>query len=72
MPKHRQAGFAVVRECLDPDKVWKFSGLIGVYFSTDRADEVAAATIQKYLDAGMSPDDPECRCTVHPTNYYDE
>lgn len=70
MPKHRQAGFAVVREVLDNG--WNFNGIVGVYQSIQRAEEVAAATIQKYIDIGMDPDYPEYRCTVHPTNYYDE
>lgn len=80
MPKHRQPGFAVVREIevglTDPFgnhlPTWAFHGIVGVYFSTDRADEVVAATMQKYLDQGMNPEFPEFRCKVHPTTYYDE
>jgi hypothetical protein len=72
MPKHRQAGFAVVREKENYDCHWEFDGIVGVYLSVQRAEEVAAATIQKYLDLGMSPDDPEYRCKINPTNWYDE
>lgn len=73
MPKHRSPGFAVVREfnhqCKSP---WMFHGIVGVYQTHHRADEVASATIQKYLDLGMNPGMPEYRCSVVPTNWYDE
>lgn len=70
MPKHRQAGFAVVREVVDNG--WNYNGIVGVYQSVQRAEEVAAATIQRYIDLGMDPEYPEYRCTVNPTNWYDE
>jgi hypothetical protein len=76
MPKHRQAGFAVVREIAveytDVHTTWAFHGIIGVYLSTQRAEEVASAAIQKYLDRGMDPEFPEFRCKINPTNWYDE
>lgn len=76
MPKHRQAGFAVVREvkCNPVAGIvyWTFNGLIGVYQSVQRAEEVSAATIQRFLDLGMDPNHPEYRCKVTPTNWYDE
>lgn len=72
MPKHRSPGFAVVREKENYDCAWEFNGIIGVYQSVQRAEEVAAATIQRYYDLGMSQTDPDYRCTVNPTNWYDE
>lgn len=72
MPKHRQGGFAVVREKENYDCAWEFSGIIGVYQSVQRAEEVVASTIQKYLDLGMDPNNHTYRCTVNPTNWYDE
>jgi hypothetical protein len=75
MPKHRQAGFAVVRlqwggDTGSPDLL--FNGIIGVYHSVQRAEEVAAAAIQRYVDLGMDPNNPEYVCQINPTNWYDE
>lgn len=72
MPKHRSAVFAVVREKENYDCHWDFDAVIGVYYSVQRAEEVASGTIQKYLDAGMDPDNHSYRCTISPTNWYDE
>lgn len=82
LPKHRSPGFAVVRErmeswCENAERdewvtISRFDGVIGVYFTLQRAEEVAAATIQKYVDLGMDPNDPEYRCSVNSTNWYDE
>lgn len=76
MPKHRQAGYAVIREMAvkidGREPRWVYNGLVGVYLSLQRAEEVAATTVQIYLDMGMDPENPDYRCTPNPTNWYDE
>jgi hypothetical protein len=80
MPKHRSTVYTVVREKLEITEGsygdfagdWQLDGLVGTYASLTRADEIAAKTIQEYLDRGMDKDDPEYRCTVKPSTWYDE
>lgn len=72
MPKHRGTLFAVVREemtehsfgCIE----WVFSGLIGVYETVQRADEVVGACEQEMKDRGFD----NFLFTVKVVTYYDE
>lgn len=74
LPRHRSTCYTVVREFFlgIGEPVWTFSGLVGTYVSLNRAEEVAAATIQHYIDAGMDVANAEYRCTVKPSTFYDE
>lgn len=82
LPKHRSTCYTVVREKCDKVEVpgaydeyygsWSFDALVGTYVTIMRAEEVAAATIQHYIDAGMDEANPEYRCTVKPVTFYDE
>lgn len=80
MPKHRSTVYTVVREKVDEwegsfgdtESAWVFDALIGTYVTISRAEEIAAATIQHYVDAGMNEGSPEYRCTVKPSTFYDE
>jgi hypothetical protein len=82
MPKHRSTCYTVVRERYvyvggdeafgDQVYTWVFDALVGTYVTITRAEEVAAATIQHYIDAGMDESSPEYRCSVKPSTFYEE
>lgn len=67
MSKHRKTMFAVVREKRS-DAVWEFSGLIGVYVTLQRAEEVESACRQEMRERGF--DDFSFR--TKPVTFYDE
>lgn len=70
MPAHRSSCFVVVRELLKDSGDDAFDAVVGVYFSLQRAEEVAGASAQQFRDAGV--EEGLYRFTVKASNYYDE
>lgn len=71
MPKHRGTVYAVVREDFEMrGDHYVFGCIIGVYHTLMRAEEVAGASKQQFIDAGMTHD--EYIFSVKATTWYDE
>lgn len=75
MPKHRSSVYTVVREKWQEivpkvEGEYIFDGIVGTYLTPQRADEIAAASTQQFLDAGMVDD--EYHFSVSVSTYYDE
>ncbi len=73
VPKNRPTLYAVVREnqeTLTGLGHYTFSALIGTYVTLSRAEEVAAASHQAFIDIGADPS--WTNFTVHPVTFYDE
>lgn len=75
MAKHRSSVFTVVRECVigrdedDDSKLFGQPSVVGVYFSLNRAEEIAARFAQEMVDSGFYH---EFRFSVQVSTYYDE
>lgn len=70
MTKHRGTVYAVVREHYDGDEAWIFSGIVGVYVTLQRAEEIADSSMQVLRENGFTEN--HVRFAVRPVTYYDE
>lgn len=74
MPKHRQTGFCVIRSQLEEsgfgERFYAGCYVVGMYFSLERAEEVAGQYHQLMIEQGFKPEDFQFE--VQTSTYYDE
>jgi hypothetical protein len=79
MPRNRSTLYTVVRErhyligddtYEDLEDAWAFDALVGTYITVTRAEEIAGASMQEFIDKGFTNTD--FRFTVKPVTFYDE
>ena len=70
MAKHRSTLFAVVRK-IHNGTAFEYSGLIGVYLTLDRAEEIKDSSIQQLKDQ-FPHISIDFEFEVSPVTYYEE